>query len=390
MLKSSLHEQTDALPAVLQQGETIADRYEIEHVLGCGGMGVVLAARHVDLDAPRAIKVPHACEIGYEIMAERFRREARIAARLTSDHAVRVCDSGRLESGAPYIVMERLEGDDLAALLRRRGRLSITDAARHVAEACAAVAELHALGVVHLDLKPSNLFLAARGDGTRRVKVLDFGLARPASAAGPANLEGSAGYMAPEQALPSPALGPEADVWALGVILYELLTGRLPFRADTLIATLLLAMTQEPAPPEALRPDLPPALCDVILRCLEKNPARRFRSAGELLAALQPFVSVGGSADTGDAPPSEKEEADQRANATTCRIPAERTRTLGRTALAQGTMRRTATLAAAWVRRAGGLFAGAGQPLSAVVAVGVGALRRYRGGTAGRVVQRAA
>jgi eukaryotic-like serine/threonine-protein kinase len=382
-----------ALPAVLKQGERIEDRYAIEHVLGCGGMGVVLAARHVDLDAPRAIKVPHACEDGYEAMAERFRREARIAARLSSEHAVRVCDSGRLESGAPYIVMERLEGGDLAELLRRRGRLPIADAARHVAQACAAVAELHALGFVHLDLKPSNLFLTTRTDGSRCLKVLDFGIARPSWLPGPGNLEGSAGYMAPEQALPSPELGPAADVWALGVILYELLTGRLPFRADTLVATLLLAMTQDPAPPGSRRLDLPPALSDVVMRCLEKIPARRFQNAAELLAALQPFVSDARSSDDDDGDddlPDERAEDEQRAAATTCRLPAEGAGTLDPTALAEGRLRRTATLAAAWVRRAGQLFAGAPGPIHAVVALGVGAVQRYRRAGAGRVMPRAA
>ena len=380
---------SQAMPAVLSAGETIGDRYEIEHVLGCGGMGVVLAARHVDLDAPRAIKVPHACEGDYEAMAARFQREARIAAQLTSAHAVRVCDSGRLENGAPYIVMERLEGGDLSDRLRRRGRLPFGEAARHVAEACAAVAELHALGMVHLDLKPSNLFLATQRDGSRCVKVLDFGLARPSSLPMPGNLEGSAGYMAPEQALSSRDLGPACDVWALGVILYELVTGRLPFRADTMVATLLLALTQEPALPETCRPDLPPALSDVILRCLEKEPARRFQDAGELLAALQPFVTADEGADDDGDWMDAHAEAEQRAAATTCRLGAEVSQTLYRTAVVEGRVRRTATVAAAWVRRAGMFIAGAPDPVQAVVALGVGALRRYRG-EAGRVLARAA
>jgi serine/threonine-protein kinase len=134
----------EVLPRGVKPGEIIADKYLIEGALGAGGMGVVLAARHVDLDAPRAIKVSHPSEGGYEAVAQRFHREARIAARLRSEHAARVHDSGRLACGAPYIVMERLEGEDLGEIVRRRRRLPIADAARHVTQACDAVAELHA------------------------------------------------------------------------------------------------------------------------------------------------------------------------------------------------------------------------------------------------------
>ena len=186
--------------AVVQPGEMIAGKYVIESTLGCGGMGVVFAARHVDLDVPRAVKVPHPSEGGYDAVAVRFHREARIAGRLRGEHVVRVVDSGQLPCGAPYIVMERLEGEDLGAILRRRRRLPLADAARHVVEACDALAEVHALGFVHLDLKPANLFVTTRPDGSPCLKVLDFGIARPSRADKPArsDLEGSAGYMSPE------------------------------------------------------------------------------------------------------------------------------------------------------------------------------------------------
>jgi serine/threonine protein kinase len=274
----------------LKAGEVLGGKYLIERILGRGGMGVVLAATHVELDAPRAIKVPESRGPA----AERLLHEARIMARLTSEHVVRVHDVGRLESGEPYVVMERLDGHDLAELLQRRGRVPVEEAARYVAQACVAMEEAHALGIVHRDLKPANLFLAACGDGSPCVKVLDFGIATSKDAprlSTKQGIEGSPAYMAPEQIIPGPVVDARADVWALGVVLYELLTGQLPFREGSHAELVSQVLNLEPVHADALRPDLPPELGAVIARCLQKSPARRFQGVAELRAALAPFAS---------------------------------------------------------------------------------------------------
>jgi eukaryotic-like serine/threonine-protein kinase len=281
----------------LKAGAVLAGKYLIERVLGCGGMGVVVAATHIELRAPRAIKLPQPFGSDHEVSAERFLREATITARLTSEHVVRIHDGGKLPGGAPYIVMERLDGCDLGDLVQRGGRLPPEDAALYVSQACAAMEEAHALGILHLDLKPANLFLTVRSDGTPCVKVLDFGIARCADeplAPARDRVEGSPAYMAPEQAMADRAIGPQADVWALGVILYELVTGRAPFRANTLAATFSHVLNREPAPAAALRPDLPPGLAAIISRCLNKSPDRRFADAAALRAALAPFAEAAG------------------------------------------------------------------------------------------------
>ena len=328
------------LPAVVE-GDVIGDAYVVEHTLGCGGMGMVVAARHVVLGAPRALKVPYASTDGYDAVAERFDQEAAIAAQLGSEHVVRTYAGGRLPSGAPYIVMERLEGGDLGALLRRRRRLPAAEAVLYLTHACSAMTEAHARGILHLDLKPANLFLTARPDGSPCVKVLDFGIAQRmgAGASGKAHAEGSVGYMAPEQVLSREPLGPAADVWALGVTLYELLTGKLPFCGGTPACTIVLAMTQDPIPPEAHRPSLPTALSDIVLRCLEKTPARRFRDAGELLAALAPFLvpgACGEDADTGADAPADPGADAARAGATTRPLAPAPTTSCGATARSRG------------------------------------------------------
>ncbi|MEP7123323.1 MAG: serine/threonine-protein kinase [Byssovorax sp.] len=271
--------------APLREGEVFAGKYLLEGMIGCGGMGMVLAAKHLTLDAPRAIKVLLSAELDDGSEATRLLDEARILARLGSEHVVRVFDSGRLDSGAPYVVLERLDGLDLCKHLERRKRISIGDAARCLIQVCDAMAEAHALGIVHLDLKPANLFLTTRSDGSICVKVLDFGVAQilePGSPRSAKALPGTPSYMAPEQLIASPEVGPRTDIWALGVILLELVTGTLPFEADTLTATLLRVIKAEPTLPA----ELPSDVAAIVRRCLEKSPSRRFQSVLELRAAL--------------------------------------------------------------------------------------------------------
>jgi serine/threonine-protein kinase len=281
-------------------GDTIAGQYRVERVLGRGGMGVVVAARHQDLGWLRAIKVMHPEPAGRPSWAERFRREAQVGGRLSSEHAVRVFDVGGFDEGQPFIVMEHLEGTDLGKLLRARGPLPIADAVRYVAQACEALAEAHELGVVHRDLKPANLFVTDGADGVPCVKVLDFGISKSGLEEAPDSLRltqtgeviGSPAYMAPEQIRSFRGAGPASDIWALGVILYELMTGRWPFPGKASVEMIAMVLERAPDPPQLHRPEVPAALAAVMLRCLEKDPARRMPSAVALRDALAPFVPL--------------------------------------------------------------------------------------------------
>ena len=277
-------------------GETIDGKYRVDHVLGAGGMGVVLAATRVQLGQRVAIKflLPSALEVPGA--RERFTREARAAARLGSEHVVRVMDVGALASGAPYMIMEFLEGCDLGKLLQNKGPLPIDDAVDYVMQACDALAEAHGAGIVHRDLKPTNLFLATRPNGSSSVKVLDFGISKVAkrdnelSLTKTSDVIGSPIYMAPEQIRSSRDVDVRTDMWALGVILYELLTGHVPFPGMSVPQLCSMVLEQQPDPIDRYRPEIPFELAAAILRCLEKDPARRFQSVAELTQAIFPFT----------------------------------------------------------------------------------------------------
>lgn len=286
----------EEIPLPLAPGEVLAGKYRILRVLGAGGMGIVLAAEHIKLHQMVAIKLVRPGVIDGTIAVERFLREARAAVNLRSEHVARVFDVGTLEDGSPYMVMEYLEGADLACVLFRDGPLSVEDVATYVIQACEALAEAHAAGIVHRDLKPSNLFLARAVDGTPLVKVLDFGVSKVASTRGTQGLTrtaavmGSPLYMAPEQMQSARSATARSDIWALGVVAYELLTKHLPFEAESMPELCLKVVNAPPVPPRVHRPDVPVAVEAIILRCLDKDPARRFRDAGELAAALAPFA----------------------------------------------------------------------------------------------------
>ncbi|HEY3500068.1 MAG TPA: serine/threonine-protein kinase, partial [Polyangiaceae bacterium] len=217
----------------LRPGQVLAGKYAVERVLGRGGMGVVVAAQHLQLFHHVAIKLmlPEVAANSEAVL--RFVREARAVTRIKSEHVVRVSDVGTLDSGEPFMVMEYLEGADLGALLLQRGPLPIAEAAEYVLQACDAIAEAHALGIIHRDLKPPNLYLSRRADGSPVVKVLDFGISKAQTAAGDAMtrtsaLMGSPLYMSPEQMTSSRDVDPRSDIWSLGIILYKLVSGRLP------------------------------------------------------------------------------------------------------------------------------------------------------------------
>src|SRR5882762_1873321 len=277
-------------------GDIVAGRYRVERIIGIGGMGVVLAARHLELDHLVAIKflLPKLTE--HKDIVGRFTREARAAVRIQNEHVARVTDVGTLEMGAPYMVMEYLDGTDLEDFSRKSGPLSVEDTVDFVLQTCEAIAEAHGLGIVHRDLKPGNLFLVRRPDGSRNIKVLDFGISKVTGSLGtnpvaPTNtMLGSPPYMSPEQLSRPTEVDSRTDVWSIGVILYRLLTGRVPFDAATIVQLCAVILHGDPAPLRDTRADAPPGLERIILKCLEKDRARRYAHVGELARDLLEFA----------------------------------------------------------------------------------------------------
>jgi serine/threonine protein kinase len=286
--------------APVSEGDVLAGKYRVDRVLGIGGMGVVVAATHLTLHQKVALKflLPSAIEAAET--KERFLREARAAVRLRSEHVAKVIDVGTLEDGSPYMVMEYLDGSTLGQVIRQHGALPVADAVGFVMQACEAVAEAHAAGIIHRDLKPENLFLTRRVDGQPLVKVLDFGIAKTTgvdlqlSLTRTSTIVGSPLYMPPEQLRSAKHVDARSDIWALGAVLFELLTGRLPFLAES-FSELCMKVAQDPTPrPSATRPEIPLELDAAVVRCMEKVPAQRFQNVGELAMALQAFAPEDG------------------------------------------------------------------------------------------------
>ncbi len=279
-------------------GTLIGGKYRVERALGRGGRGVVVLARDETLDRRVAIKVLLRAGASDEA---RFLREVRAVAKLTSEHVARILEVGALGDGTPYLVMEYASGSDRARVLHDRGRLAPSLAVYYALQVGEVLAEAHALGIVHRDLKPSNLFLAARVDGTPLVKVLDFGIAKSlvghagnaveTSPTATSSVIGSPLYMAPEQLHSAKDVDARADLWSLGAVLHELLAGRPPFEAESAAAIGAKIVASPPTPLAQGCPDAPEGLAAVILRCLEKDPARRYQDIAELAQALAPFAS---------------------------------------------------------------------------------------------------
>jgi eukaryotic-like serine/threonine-protein kinase len=274
-------------------GAVLAGKYRVERILGQGNMGVVVAATNLALGQLIALKfLLPGCNVGQE-QRGRFMREGRAAARLKSQHVARVLDVGTLDDGAPYIVIEYLEGRDLKAILEGRGPLPVGDAVEYVLQACEALAEAHAAGIVHRDIKPANLFLTTDASRMPCVKIFDFGISKldgELTLTRDAQLMGSPLYMSPEQLGSAHDVDGRADLWSLGATLYELLAGKTPFHADTIEQLSYRLYTGQATPLSAYRPDVPPGLEAVIAQCLQKDRNLRFTNVAELAAALAPWA----------------------------------------------------------------------------------------------------
>ncbi len=275
-----------------QPGDVLVGKYRVERVLGVGGMGVVVSATHLQLEEKVAIKLLYGAGAHDTDIVARFLREGKAVIKIRSEHAVKVHDVGKLENGAPYLVMEHLDGSDLSTVIGERGAVSLADAVDYVLQACEAIAEAHALGIVHRDLKPANLFLTQRADGSPCVKVLDFGISKAATGTDSdvrmtrtQTVMGSPSYMSPEQMRSTRGVDARTDIWSLGVILYELVSGQLPFGGRSM--TELCAQILQDSPPPLPAPAS--AVDRIVQRCLEKNPDLRYPTLAELATALAPF-----------------------------------------------------------------------------------------------------
>ena len=282
-----------------EPGEVLAGKYRVDRVLGQGGMGVVVEARHLQLEERVAMKFLLPEYAQHPEASARFLREARAAVKIKSEHVARVVDVGTLDSGAPYMVMEFLQGRDLSQDVAHRGALPVEEAVEFILQACEAIAEAHAQGIVHRDLKPANLFLTQRADGSPSIKVLDFGISKVTmpTESGPdmsltktSAMMGSPLYMAPEQMRSSRDADARSDVWSLGAILFELLTARPPFDAESLPELCAKILTEQPPPLHSLRAALPKELDAVIGRCLARDREARFSNVAEFAVALVPFA----------------------------------------------------------------------------------------------------
>ncbi len=284
-------EKLEGLP---EPGRVVADKYRIESVLGMGGMGAVMAATHIELERKVAIKFLYAQAARDSKRATRFLREARIAARLRSDHIAHVTDTGTWADDVPYMVMEFLEGNDLTGPARSGG-LAVDLAVSYILQASEGLAEAHAAGVVHRDLKPANLFLVQRLDGRPHIKVLDFGIAKilddldGVDITKTTALMGSPLYMPPERLRSGKSADPRGDIWALGSILFELLTGKAVFEGDTLPVVCSNILSREPRRLADFRPDAPAGLGAFLQRCLQKELEARYRNLAEMAVDLAVF-----------------------------------------------------------------------------------------------------
>jgi serine/threonine protein kinase len=279
-------------------GKTVGGRYKLLRRLGGGGMGAVYEAEHAMIGRHVAVKLLHAQYASDIDVVRRFLNEARAAAMIGHPNILECTDMGRTDEGSPFLVLELLKGRDLASLIKSSGPMSIGRSVRIALDVCSALKAAHEREIVHRDIKPENVFIATGDDGIERVKVLDFGISKfgegkqsgPGTATG--QMLGTPAYMAPEQIHDASRVDRRTDVYAVGVLLYQMLSSQFPFYADTLPMLFIKIATESPRPIDAHRPDLPPALVDAITRAIEKDPEDRFTTVDELASAIAPFVGM--------------------------------------------------------------------------------------------------
>jgi len=291
-------------------GDVVEEKYEITRLIGEGGMGTVFEARHLRLGRKVALKFLRANLANSPEAASRFMREARAAATIGSEHVVDVMDVSQTVEGSPYLVMEYLEGEDLSRIIGREGPFAPARAALLTIQLCQALATAHSKGIIHRDVKPENMMIERRYDGTERLKVLDFGLVkfRLAAEGQTAKLTASGAtlgtpyYMAPEQAMGEKDLDHRVDVYSAGVVLFQMLTKAMPFDGETYAEILVKAATRPPLRPREVRPELTPDLEAIVLRAIAREPTQRFQSAVELAQAITPYTAGTAPAVMGMAP----------------------------------------------------------------------------------------
>jgi serine/threonine-protein kinase len=278
----------------LETGSLIAERYRVLRQIGAGGMGVLYACEDSVLARQVAVKLMQRSIAADPLLCERLLREARLAAQLRR-HVAQVFDCGTLATGEPYIVMELLRGRDLHSVLKQSGPLAPGQLIAYVLELCVGLAEAHGKGIIHRDLKPENLYLASEPDGTTVLKIVDFGVSKQLSSrdfrsqTNPTESVGSPQYMSPEQITTPGQVDPRTDIWSLGVVMFELLTGNVPFNGAGPAQVCAAVLTQPIPAMSNYRKDVPPALEAIVLRCLERDRERRFDHVADLAAALGAF-----------------------------------------------------------------------------------------------------
>jgi len=271
-------------------GEIFIEKYRVDAILGHGGMGIVALCTHLALNEQVAIKMLRSDVLDDADAVERFMREAQAAVKLKSEFVARVTDVGRSERNVPYMVMEYLEGHDLGQLLDERGSIAQPWAVEITLQACEALCEAHSIGIVHRDVKPTNLFVTWRPDGSALIKVLDFGISKAPivnamQLTQTQSLLGTPAYMSPEQMRSARMVDSRTDIWSLGTVLYEMLEGRRPFEAESFSEMCVKVAVD---PPGEMK-NTPPELQQVVLRCLEKAPEQRYASMADLARDLVPF-----------------------------------------------------------------------------------------------------
>src|SRR5262245_23058421 len=290
-------------------GTTLDGRYHIEKKLGEGCMGVVFLARHIVIEKPVAVKVLKREVARDANVVKRFVQEAKAASRIGHPNIVDVTDFGTTPDGLTYSVMEFVTGRTLGAVLREEAPFPVERALRITAQIARALGAAHDKGIVHRDLKPENVFLVDRDNRTDFVKIVDFGIAKviPAPGANEPRLTragavfGTPEYMAPEQAAGRSDTDGRVDIYALGVILYEMIVGRVPLRGESMVRTLAMVMLDPVLPPSKARPELPitPALEELMMTALAKKREQRFQTMGELLLAIEKLQTPIGTSMTG-------------------------------------------------------------------------------------------